>query len=70
MNDVDNVHAATLLAHGNADFNVMTKNAAQFYDAIKAQRRPAPVLLPPGRTRRLAARRDAEPLVHEATCTA
>ncbi len=36
MNDVDNVHAATLLAHGNADFNVMTKNAAQFYDAIKA----------------------------------
>jgi predicted acyl esterase len=36
MKDVDDVHAATLLAHGNADFNVMTKNAAQFYEAIKA----------------------------------
>jgi predicted acyl esterase len=35
MNDVNNVHAATLLAHGNNDFNVMTKNAAQFYDALK-----------------------------------
>ena len=30
MKDVENVHAATLLAHGNNDFNVMTKNAAQF----------------------------------------
>ena len=59
MNDVDNVQAATLVAHGNNDFNVMTKNAAQFYDALKAQRRPAPVLLPPGRPRRLAAGRDA-----------
>ena len=35
MKDVANVRAATLLAHGNNDFNVMTKNAAQFYDAIK-----------------------------------
>src|SRR5215211_6599579 len=35
MKDVDGVHAATLLAHGNNDFNVMTKNAAQFYDALK-----------------------------------
>ena len=35
MKDVENVHAATLLAHGNNDFNVMTKNAAQFYDALK-----------------------------------
>ena len=34
---VKNVHAATLLAHGNNDFNVMTKNAAQFYDALKQQ---------------------------------
>ena len=31
------VRAATLLAHGNNDFNVMTKNAAQFYDALKQQ---------------------------------
>src|SRR4051794_17203749 len=37
MKDVKNVHAAVLLAHGNNDFNVMTKNAAQFYAAIRAQ---------------------------------
>jgi predicted acyl esterase len=37
MKDVRNVHAATLLAHGNNDFNVMTKNAAQFYAALKKQ---------------------------------
>ena len=34
MKDVENVEAATLLAHGNNDFNVMTKHAAQFYDAL------------------------------------
>jgi len=37
MKDVKNVHAAALIAHGNNDFNVMTKNAVQFYDALKAQ---------------------------------
>ena len=37
MRDVRNVHAAVLMAHGDNDFNVMTKNMAQFYDAIKAQ---------------------------------
>src|SRR6201999_3534297 len=37
MKDVKNVHAAVLLAHGNNDFNVMTKNAADFYAAIRAQ---------------------------------
>jgi len=37
MKDIENVHAAALLAHGNNDFNVMTKNAAQFYDALKKQ---------------------------------
>lgn len=35
MKDVRNVRAAVLVAHGNNDFNVMTKNMAQFYDAIK-----------------------------------
>jgi predicted acyl esterase len=35
MKDVRNVHAAVLVAHGNNDFNVMTKNMAQFYEAIK-----------------------------------
>ena len=70
MKDVENVHAAALLAHGNNDFNVMTKNAAQFYDALKAAGRAAPVLLPPGRPRRRAAGRADQPLVHAATCTA
>ena len=37
MNDIDNVHAAVLMAHGNNDWNVMTKNMAQFYEAIKAR---------------------------------
>ena len=37
MNDVDKVHAAVLVAHGNNDNNVMTKHAAQFYEAIKAR---------------------------------
>ncbi|HEY6888815.1 MAG TPA: CocE/NonD family hydrolase, partial [Solirubrobacter sp.] len=37
MKDVTKVKAAALVAHGNNDFNVMTKNAAQFYNALKAQ---------------------------------
>ena len=37
MKDVAKLKAATLIAHGNNDFNVMTKNAAQLYDALKAQ---------------------------------
>jgi predicted acyl esterase len=37
MKDVENVHVATLVAHGNSDFNVMTKNAAQFYAALRRQ---------------------------------
>ena len=40
MKDVGKVKAATLLAHGNNDFNVMTKQAAQFYEALKAQNVP------------------------------
>jgi predicted acyl esterase len=35
MKDVDDLRAATLIAHGNVDFNVMTKNAAQLYAALK-----------------------------------
>ena len=38
MKDVKNVNAAALIAHGNNDFNVMTKNAAQFYAALQARR--------------------------------
>ena len=40
MKDVDNVHAATIVAHGNNDNNVMTKHASQFYEAIKARSVP------------------------------
>jgi X-Pro dipeptidyl-peptidase len=40
MKDVNNVHAAALIAHGNNDFNVMTKNAAQFLDALKRNNVP------------------------------
>lgn len=36
MKDVGKLRAATLLAHGNNDFNVMTKHAAQLYEALKA----------------------------------
>ncbi|HEX9823689.1 MAG TPA: CocE/NonD family hydrolase [Actinomycetota bacterium] len=43
MNDVDNIHAATLLAHGNNDFNVMTKHMDQLYRALKERGVPAMV---------------------------
>ncbi len=61
---VPNMHAAVLLAHGNNDNNVMTKNATAFYEAVKKAGPAAPVLLPPGRPRRRAAGRDGQPLVH------
>jgi X-Pro dipeptidyl-peptidase len=35
MNDIENVHAASLVAHGNNDWNVMTKHAAVYYEALK-----------------------------------
>jgi hypothetical protein len=37
---VPNMHAAVLLAHGNNDNNVMTKNATAFYEAVKQQGLP------------------------------
>src|ERR671919_24297 len=37
MNDIENVHAASLVAHGNNDWNVMTKHAAVYYQALKAR---------------------------------
>jgi predicted acyl esterase len=40
MKDVNGVHAASLIAHGNNDFNVMTKNAAQYLDALKRNNVP------------------------------
>ena len=35
MNNIGNVHAASLVAHGNNDWNVMTKHAAVYYQALK-----------------------------------
>jgi X-Pro dipeptidyl-peptidase len=37
MNDISGLHAAVLLAHGNNDWNVMTKHPAVLYDALKAR---------------------------------
>jgi X-Pro dipeptidyl-peptidase len=48
MLDIDNVHAAVLMAHGNNDWNVMTKNMAQFYEAIKARGVPHQLYLHQG----------------------
>lgn len=36
LRDADNVTAATLVAHGLQDWNVMTRHAAQWYDALKS----------------------------------
>jgi X-Pro dipeptidyl-peptidase len=35
MNDIVNVRAASLVAHGNNDWNVMTKHAAVYYEALR-----------------------------------
>ena len=40
MNDIENVHAASLVAHGNNDWNVMTKHAAVYYQALKERGLP------------------------------
>ena len=40
MKDADKIKAATLLVHGNSDFNVMTKNAAQIWDVLKKNNVP------------------------------
>jgi X-Pro dipeptidyl-peptidase len=35
LKDADDVHAATLVAHGLRDWNVKTRHAAQWYEALK-----------------------------------
>jgi X-Pro dipeptidyl-peptidase len=35
MNDIANVRAASLVAHGNNDWNVMTKHASEYYLALR-----------------------------------
>ncbi|HEX2175661.1 MAG TPA: Xaa-Pro dipeptidyl-peptidase [Nocardioidaceae bacterium] len=37
LRDVEDVRAATLVAHGLQDWNVMTRHAAQWYQALKEQ---------------------------------
>ena len=61
---VPNMHAAVLLAHGNNDNNVMTKNATAFYEAVKKQGLPHQFFFHQGGPRRRAAGRDGQPLVH------
>ncbi|WP_433356144.1 Xaa-Pro dipeptidyl-peptidase [Microtetraspora malaysiensis] len=48
MNDVGNVHAAVLVAHGLNDWNVKTKHAAQWYEALKARGVPHKIYLHQG----------------------
>jgi X-Pro dipeptidyl-peptidase len=40
MNDIDQLKAAALVAHGNNDWNVMTKHAATFYAALRERNVP------------------------------
>jgi X-Pro dipeptidyl-peptidase len=37
MNDIANVRAPSLVAHGNNDWNVMTKHAAVYYEALRTR---------------------------------
>ncbi|MFG1879139.1 Xaa-Pro dipeptidyl-peptidase [Sphaerisporangium sp. NPDC049003] len=48
MNDVGKVHAAVLVAHGLNDWNVKTKHAAQWYEALKARGVPHKIYLHQG----------------------
>ncbi|MDP9844839.1 Xaa-Pro dipeptidyl-peptidase [Streptosporangium lutulentum] len=48
MNDVRKVHAAVLVAHGLNDWNVKTKQAAQWYEALKARGVPHKIYLHQG----------------------
>ncbi|MFC4895494.1 Xaa-Pro dipeptidyl-peptidase [Streptosporangium amethystogenes subsp. fukuiense] len=48
LNDVDKVRAATLVAHGLNDWNVKTKHAAQWYEALKARGVPHKIYLHQG----------------------
>ena len=46
--DADRITAATLVAHGQSDWNVMTKNAADLYEAVKANGTPHQLYLHQG----------------------
>ena len=46
--DADRIQAATLVAHGLNDWNVMTKNASDLYEALKARDVPHQIYLHQG----------------------
>ncbi|MWB97606.1 Xaa-Pro dipeptidyl-peptidase [Agromyces seonyuensis] len=46
--NADRIHAATLVAHGLNDWNVMTKNASDLYDVLKANGVPHQIYLHQG----------------------
>jgi X-Pro dipeptidyl-peptidase len=46
--DADRIQAATLVAHGLNDWNVMTKNASDLYEALKAREVPHQIYLHQG----------------------
>jgi len=48
LKDVDNIKAATMVIHGGNDFNVMTKNAAQFWERLKETDAPRQFLFHQG----------------------
>ena len=63
--DLTKIKAATLIAHGGDDFNVMTEQAARLYATLRCSRHAPRVLFPSGRPRRRPARLPAQPVVHE-----
>jgi X-Pro dipeptidyl-peptidase len=48
LKNADKIHAATLVAHGQNDWNVMTKNASDLYDALKKNGVPHQIYLHQG----------------------
>ena len=70
MKHVANVHAAALIAHGNRDLNVMTKNFDQFYAALRAQGVPHQLYFHRDGHGGSPPRRDDQPLGLRATSTA
>ena len=48
MNDVQNIRAATLVWHGTNDWNVMSQQAVQLYEALREQGTPAQIYLHQG----------------------
>ena len=63
--DLTKIKAATLIAHGGDDFNVMTEQAAQLYATLNAQGTPHAFYFHQDGHGGDAARLPAQPVVHE-----